>query len=253
MDGMSILNLSFLSPDQNGIISDVATQLRDLKASLERFTPINLENDVFHWKLNPSGVFSVASVTSLVSNAKDNAWPIHTIKLLEKMWKSKVPKKVHIFSWRFFIDRLPFKDLLLHRGVSNFTSLDCVLCSNHPESSLHLFFHCNVSKAVWGKVYNWLGEDVEFNLDEFKSFGSIQEKVKNHNIRIKLKSIWLAIIWCIWLMRNAIIFENASFSFETVISNIMFFSWRWLGGSDPIFRTHFYDWYKLPLNCFNSL
>ncbi|XP_058761431.1 uncharacterized protein LOC131634822 [Vicia villosa] len=253
MDGVSILNLSSLSSDQNGIISDVATQLRDLKASLERFTPINSENDVFHWKLNPSGVFSVASVTSLVSNAKDNAWPIHTIKLLEKMWKSKVPKMVHIFSWGFFIDRLPLKDLLLHRGVSNFTSLDCVLCSNHPESSLHLFFHCNVSKAVWGKVYNWLGEDVEFNLDEFKSFGSIQEKVKNHNIRIKLNSIWLAIIWCIWLMRNAIIFENASFSFETVISNIMFFSWRWLGGSVPIFRTHFYDWYKLPLNCFNSL
>ncbi|XP_058741169.1 uncharacterized protein LOC131613524 [Vicia villosa] len=130
---MSILNLPSLSPDQNGTISDLATQLRDLKEALESFIPIISESDVFHWKLNPSSVFSVASVTSLVSSAKDNAWPTYTIKLLETMWKSKVPKKVHIFSLRFFIDRLPLKDLLLHRGVTNFTSLDCVICSNHPD------------------------------------------------------------------------------------------------------------------------
>ncbi|XP_058775262.1 uncharacterized protein LOC131649520 [Vicia villosa] len=189
LDGLDILNSFSSHSVQNDNILDIALPLRELKESLESINPTNLEHDVFQWKLNPTGVFSVASVSSLVSNAKDNAWPINTIKLLETMWKTKVPKKVHIFSWRFFVDRLPLKDLLLHRGVSNLDSLDCVFCSNHPESSEHLFFHCNVSKAVWEKIFNWLGNDLEFNLEEFKTFGCIQQKVKKHNIRAKLSSI----------------------------------------------------------------
>ncbi|XP_058753771.1 uncharacterized protein LOC131626956 [Vicia villosa] len=225
---MGIDDLDFLGPNllhhvSNGTSTAISLLLRDLNVLLDGITPNNANHDNFHWKLTSNGVFSVASVSNLVSNAKDITWPTNTIKLLDVMWKAKIPKKVKIFSWRFFIERLSLKYLLAYRGVTNLTSLDCPFCSNHPESSEHLFFQCQISKAVWDRIYSWLGNDLEFTLEEFKSFGCIQEKARKTNTRVKLNSIWLALIWCIWTMRNAIIFYNASFSFETVISNILFF------------------------------
>ncbi|XP_058767209.1 uncharacterized protein LOC131640851 [Vicia villosa] len=253
IDDFVHLNSDFTHDALNDTPTAFVLQVRELKVLLKGIVPNNTEEDNFHWKLNPNGVFSVASVSNLVANAKDMAWSTNVINLLEAMWKAKIPKKVKIFCWRFFIDRLLLKDLLAHRGVSNFNSMDCLFCSNHPESSEHLFFQCQVSKVVWENIYTWLGDDLEFTLDEFKTFGYIEEKVRKSNTRVKLNSIWLALIWCIWIMRNAIIFDNASFSFEVVISNILFFSWRWLCNSDYTSRTIFYDWYKLPLNCFNSI
>ncbi|XP_058775212.1 uncharacterized protein LOC131649467 [Vicia villosa] len=65
LDGLDILNSFSSHSVQNDNISDIALQLRELKESLERINPTNLEHDVFWWKLNPTGVFSVASVSSL--------------------------------------------------------------------------------------------------------------------------------------------------------------------------------------------
>ncbi|XP_058746451.1 uncharacterized protein LOC131619364 [Vicia villosa] len=240
-------------PVTNGIASAFDIQLRDLKALLDGIVPNILDHDDFHWKLNPTGVFSVASVSHLVSNTKDLAWPINTINLLVVIWKAIILKKVKIFSWRFFINRLPLEDLLANRGVPNLNSLDCLFCSHQPETLEHLFFQCQVTKVVWDKIYAWLGNDFELNLEEFKRFGRIQEKVREANSIVILNSIWIARIWCIWLMRNVIVFYNATFSFEAVISNIFFFSWRWLSSSTVTSRTSFYDWYKLPLNCFKSI
>ncbi|XP_058783775.1 uncharacterized protein LOC131658506 [Vicia villosa] len=235
-----------LPPGTLGGDSAGASQLRDLKVLLNGIEPDNTDVVDFHWNLTSNGCFSVSSVSMAVSNAKDLTWTTSTIKLLELVWKIK------IFSWRFFINRLPLKDLLAHRGMSNFSSLDCVFCSNHSETLEHLFYHCLVLKAVWDRIYLWLGTELEFSLDEFKNFGSIQEKVKNIKNRAKINLIWLALIWSIWNTRNNINFENASFSYEVIIYNIMLYSWRWLCNSDSKSRLIFYDWYKLPLNSSNS-
>ncbi|XP_058754569.1 uncharacterized protein LOC131627730 [Vicia villosa] len=183
IDGLDSLGPNLLHQPTNGTSMAISLLMRDLKVLLDRITPNTVDYDDFHWKLTSNGVFSVASVSSLVSNSKDIAWPSNTIKLLDVMWKANIPKKVKIFSWRFFIKRLPLKDLLAYRGI-NLTSLDCPFCSYHPESSEHLFFQCQITKTVWEKIYPWLGNDLEFSLEEFKSFGCIQEKAKKSNIRV---------------------------------------------------------------------
>ncbi|XP_058768779.1 uncharacterized protein LOC131642557 [Vicia villosa] len=224
-------------------------EFRDLKTNLQGVVPDILATDEFHWKLNTNGDFSVSSVSHLVSNAKDIAWSTSTIKLLDVIWKTTIPAKIKIFAWRFLTNRLPVKVQLGNRGVSNLTSFDCPFCNSHPESLDHLFYHCNVTKAVWNRIYLWLGNDVKLSYEEFKSFGCIQEKEKNINSKAKLNIIWIALIWCTWNMRNTIIFDNGNFSFDEVISNILYFSWRWVNIMEFPGRITFYDWYKLPLFC----
>ncbi|XP_058775745.1 uncharacterized protein LOC131650019 [Vicia villosa] len=249
-----------ISPAPNSSISTLLgmgsvfdEELRDLKMLLEGVEPGISATDEFHWNLTSTGDFTVSSVSHFVSSAKDLAWPIPTIKLLDVIWKTTIPAKIKIFSWRFLINRLPLKVQLANRGVSSFTSIDCPFCTNHPESLDHLFYQCHVSNAVWNRIFIWLGNDVNLSIEEFKSFGCIQEKVKNINIKAKLNSIWMALIWCLWYMRNTIIFDNATFSFDEVISNIIFFSWRWVSNREAPSRITFYDWYKLPLFCTNTL
>ncbi|XP_058740907.1 uncharacterized protein LOC131613238 [Vicia villosa] len=227
----------------------VVEEVRDLKALLQGVVSDNLVPDEFRWNLTTNGDFKVSSVSLLVSNAKELAWSLPIINMLDIIWKITIPAKIKIFTWRFFINRLPLKVQLANRGVSNLTSIDCIFCSTHPESLDHLFYQCHVTKAVWKRIYTWLGEEVKISLEEFKNFGSIQEKEKNINIKATLNTIWIALIWCIWKMRNTIIFDNGIFSFDEVISNIMFFSWRWSCNRENHSRISFYDWYKLPLSC----
>ncbi|XP_058732731.1 uncharacterized protein LOC131604302 [Vicia villosa] len=210
--------------------------------------------DEFQWRLNPDGCFSVASISMLLADSKEVSWLPSTVKLLKLFWNSLVPFKIQIFMWRVCIDRLPTKDSLSKRGVLDISSnLLCEFCKIHLETSTHFFFLCNVVKALWRRIYLWLGEDLPFSLAKFFDFGIIQEKVKNVKSRKKINSIWIATAWSLWIMRNAMIFDKVAYSFDKVFYNIMFLSWSWLDSSNSLLSCSFYDWYKLPLDCFNDL
>ncbi|XP_058766163.1 uncharacterized protein LOC131639708 [Vicia villosa] len=224
----------------------------DLKELCELLQGVELDTSVkdeFHWNLTSSEDFTVSSVSKKVSSAKEIAWTNSIMKLLDVIWKTTIPTKIKTFSWRFFINRLPLKDILVNRGVSTLDSMDCPFCSIFPESLDHLFYQCQVTKEVWNRIILWLGKVANLSQEDFKSFGMIQEKVKNTKTKEILNSIWIALIWCIWNMRNTIIFDSGIFSHEEVISNIMFFSWRWVSSREPLRKTNFYDWYKFPLQC----
>ncbi|XP_058774257.1 uncharacterized protein LOC131648523 [Vicia villosa] len=195
-------------------------------AKLDSFTPSKLENGTFLWCINLEKEFSVASISNIVSVSKSFAWAPYLFNLLKVMWELKIPPKLKVFAWRFFIERLPSKDQLMKRGVNTFTNTDCVFCGNHPENFSHLFFNCQVVKEIWKHIYGWLGIMVELNGEEFMDFGAIQEKVKKANHRVNINFVWIAIIWCIWLMRNAVIFKGKVFCFDVVCSNIIFLSWK---------------------------
>ncbi|XP_058766137.1 uncharacterized protein LOC131639679 [Vicia villosa] len=229
--GADVINTS-VSTAHSAMGMVIGDEFRDLNLNLQGVVSDILATDEFHWKLNTNGDFSVSSVSHLVSNAKDIAWPTSTIKLLEVIWKTTIPAKTKIFAWRFLTNRLPVKVQLGNRGVSYLTSFDCPFCNCHPESLDHIFYHCNVTKAVWNRIYLWLSNDVKLSYEEFKSFGCIQEKEKNTNSKAKLNIIWIALIWCIWNMRNTMVFDNGNFSFDEVIANILYFSWRWVSFKD---------------------
>ncbi|XP_058732743.1 uncharacterized protein LOC131604312 [Vicia villosa] len=175
------------------------------------------------------------------------------VSLLKVMWKLKVPPKIKIFVWWLIISRMPTKDQLISRGVTNISTNHIIeFCRIHPETLNHLFFLCQVLKMIWGWILSWLGDGIHLTIEELMDFGSIQEKVKNANVRNKINTIWIATTWSLWLMRNAMIFENVSYSFDVLCSNMLFLYWRWLACSNPLSLSSFYDWYKLPLECRGS-
>ncbi|XP_058725679.1 uncharacterized protein LOC131596973 [Vicia villosa] len=133
------------------------------------------------------------------------------------------------------------------------TNIHCEFCRKVPENSNHFFFHCLVSKSIWGRIFLWIGEDINLTIEELMDFGSIQEKVKNIKMREKINTIWIATMWSLWLMRNTMVFDKVPFSFEAVCTNVMSLSWSWLDRFKPLSSSSFYEWYKLPLACFNSL
>ncbi|XP_058759067.1 uncharacterized protein LOC131632311 [Vicia villosa] len=157
------------------------------------------------------------------------------------MWNLKLPPKIKVFTWRLFIDRLPTRDNLLKRGVTSVVCPNCVMCGSSLESSSHLFFFCQEVKAVWNYVFTWLDIAEEITVDDFLRFEVIQEKALGGKRRIAINFVWIATLWCIWLMRNAMIFRGEIFSFEVVCTNIVFLSWRWLGCGYTKFKPNYYE------------
>ncbi|XP_058759056.1 uncharacterized protein LOC131632298 [Vicia villosa] len=212
------------------------------------FIPSENGCDTFSWSLDEDKDFTVASITHVIDSAKYFAWDYHLINPLKVMWELKLPPKIKVFAWRFFIDRLPTRDQLLKRGVANVSSLDCVMCGSSFESSSYLFFTCQEAKIIWKHVFIWLGISEAINVEEIICFDVIQEKVKCCKRRILINFVWVATIWSIWLMRNAIIFKGEEFCFDVICSNIVFLSWRWMYSGYTKFRPTYYEWFKLPLS-----
>ncbi|XP_058733418.1 uncharacterized protein LOC131605034 [Vicia villosa] len=215
---------------------------------LRGFTPSENGCDTFSWSLDEDKDFTVASITHVIDSAKSFAWDYHLINSLKVMWELNLPPKIKVFAWRFFIDRLPTIDQLLKRGVANVSSPDCVMCGSSFESSSHLFFTCQEAKIIWKHVFIWLGISEAINVEEIICFDVIQEKVKCSKRRILINFVWVATIWSIWLMRNAIIFKGEEFCFDVICSNIVFLSWRWMYSGYTKFRPTYYEWFKLPLS-----
>ncbi|XP_058732710.1 uncharacterized protein LOC131604275 [Vicia villosa] len=269
VDGSVFWDLDFLfAADSNVIAAPSASDLHSgdgLVSVLLQLHAVNLqhlrdcliqsnhgqteEEDQHIRNLNSSGLYSVSSITSLVGNSKDRAWNNNLIKQLEVIWNTNLPIRIKLFAWRVLTDKLPVKEILIQRGVSNFPSVGCVFCSNHQENSNHLFFDCYISKEIWDKVLAWLGIESNLSFLDLLSFDAIQLKVKKVKVKDRINVIWVATLWSLWTMRNAVIFQDKLFSFDEVFYNILFLSWRWLSLSHSLVVANFYKWFKNPLNC----
>ncbi|XP_058749655.1 uncharacterized protein LOC131622635 [Vicia villosa] len=232
----------------------LSVQWAGCQAVLEAVQHGGRGEDTFVWRQNSNGIFSVASISSLCARVKNCSWQPVTCRILNIVWGLDLPARIAIFAWRFFVARLPTIDSLIARSISNINNLNCAFCGDHEESATHLFFDCQVTHKVWEWVFFWIGDIRHLTLEDFKVFMLVQEKVKKGNDREKLNFIWISLIWSVWLMRNSIIFEHVQFNFEVVVYNVLFFSWSWLARLSEAFSfSSYYDWYKLPMSCFEYL
>ena len=65
----------------------------------------------------------------------------------QKIWKIKAHDRIKMLLWRIGSNALPSKNnLALRLGTSD---PSCVLCGSEPETTTHLFFYCQVARAIW--------------------------------------------------------------------------------------------------------
>jgi len=81
-----------------------------------------------------------------------SAIPLET-GLFNAAWLKHVLLKVSMFVWRLLRNRLPTKDNLLRRRVITHDDTICAGGCGCPESSGHLFFHCDFFGSLWQLVY----------------------------------------------------------------------------------------------------
>lgn len=109
--------------------------------------PLAYKQDKLVWVANSKGEFSVKSDAKVIQ-APVLAVPCHPVWKL--LWKSKLHERLKTFVWRIGSDTLP-TNLKLHlkMGIGDPC---CPLCLGAEESTVHLFFKCPVTRAIWFRL-----------------------------------------------------------------------------------------------------
>ncbi|XP_058783327.1 uncharacterized protein LOC131658005 [Vicia villosa] len=225
------------------------SELQNVLAGIE----IKLNSaDLIVWPFAVSKCFTVKScynllIQELESGVEDPGIG-HGLKLI---WEAHVPSKIKIFGWRLLNNGLPTRKLLIRRGiiVHNHEAL-CAFCGLITEDSNHLFMLCHKIRGVWLAVMKWL------DLDSVEAVDCCSQiRLGVSNLKGKMKSnraaaIWMTVWWCIWRVRNAIIFKNAEFDSVELFYSILWHSWWWLAiVAKERILCNFYEWFKNPSLC----
>ncbi|CAD6247378.1 unnamed protein product [Miscanthus lutarioriparius] len=116
-----------------------------------------------------------------------------------RIWGTRVPNKVKVFTWLYFKDRLSTRVNLHSKHVVD--DDHCQRCSASLEDRHHVFFACSASADLWGEI----------GLSNTASLSDAE--IWNSNVPPGLDaSIWpfilLTILWRLWDARNGEIFRN---------------------------------------------
>ncbi|KAH1249782.1 hypothetical protein GmHk_05G013069 [Glycine max] len=181
--------------------------------------------DSWVWGADPKGIFSTNSAYLCVKH----------------LWNIKIPPRALVLAWRLLWDRLPTKDNLIRRHVTNENDL-CPFCQNKAESATHLFFLCHKVVPLWWEFNSWVKEPRVFHCRPMDNFlqHSPMAGLKDTNTRWKIW--WIAATTSIWKLRNDIIFNNHPFVISNLVDNTIFLSWSWMRGWEKDFNVPFHQW-----------
>lgn len=100
-------------------------------------------DDKLIWVENSNCCFIVKSAYKLEfrNNFSVSSW-------WKYLWTSKIHERLKFFLWKFANHRLSTASTLLSCNIMAETK-DCVYGCGCLESKCHLFFYCQVTKAIW--------------------------------------------------------------------------------------------------------
>ncbi|GKE18166.1 RNA-directed DNA polymerase, eukaryota, partial [Tanacetum coccineum] len=216
-DKLQFLVTSFLRRSVRGGVE--SSRLALLQTYIEGTLLSNME-DRWVWDLNGEGVFRVKDVRILLDECFLPKAPTAT------RWVKYVPIKINVFAWKVFLDRLPTRSNLQHRGVL-VSDLLCPLCSSAQEDSSHLFFSCRLATDIVRLVCRWwnlswtpLGSYADW-LNWFNSI-RLSSKVKD-----LLEGVLYITWWSVWMFRNQLFFSSKAPRKDVIFDDIVSRSFTW--------------------------
>ncbi|XP_057761120.1 uncharacterized protein LOC130981553 [Arachis stenosperma] len=176
----------------------------------ERLRPVKMSigrEDNVVWKFDSKGIFSTNSFMKIL-HSETLPDEITSYSFTSAIWRGVVPPRIELFGWFVLVGRVNTKDRLSRLGVIVHSDNICVLCKKEVESVQHLFLLCEVTWQVW---CSWLSS-VGQVWDTPETIRELFEKWIGVHRRKHERRLWLAgffaVIWNIWLERNARIFKN---------------------------------------------
>ncbi|KAJ9558563.1 hypothetical protein OSB04_013177 [Centaurea solstitialis] len=206
-------------------------EIREGRETSEILMVNTLCNNVerWHWRLNESGIFSVASLRAAIDSLTlRSAGPV-------TVWNKFILTKVRIRNWQARIDRLPTKQNLMERGVVLDNDL-CILCNEERETGDHILIRCRRAIEVRQAVNLW------WNLlpSQPTSVQSFFEEIRGERRRgwCKIKEVaGQAYIWAVWNGRNGAIFNNKAFGPIRTANDVQSQVFFWCKSRDKRFRS----------------
>lgn len=220
----SFLNRSWNFHFFRNLLDREVSELQFLLSVLDS-THLSSEVDKRIWTLDPSGVFSCKSYFQFLTHS-----PNRVYFLLDKLiWKSKTPVKVKSFVWTAVLNKINTNDMLQKRRPLTALSPNwCIMCRSTSESGDHLFLHCSTATLIWNKLFGIFGESwaCPLSLNQFLAMN-----FRGFGCRKEARTLWLclvfAILWCLWLERNARIFQDSFATLDCIWDRIVVLASLW--------------------------
>ncbi|XP_058752383.1 uncharacterized protein LOC131625548 [Vicia villosa] len=219
---------------------------------IQGINPVVNAIDTIIWPFDISRTFTVSSCYANCNQpVEDNALGAVTKLGLSVVWGAHIPSKVKIFGWRLLQNRLATRKQLLRRGIiTRHNEAVCVFCLMQEEDLTHIMLNCPKLKSFWRKIHIWLNVDIPVMQDCCCHLLKCINLLRDNMSGCRIGAIWLTICWCIWKVRNDIVFNSAVLDEEELFFAVLWFSWWWLAiESKDRISCNFYEWFKNPTVC----
>lgn len=189
--------------------------------TLLRTQPITSKEDLWAWKFNKSGAYSVKSGYWLAFQEKSKetrriAEALPSINPLKtQIWKVSTAPKIKMFVWKALSQALPVAAHLIERCVK--FDETCQLCGCEGESVNHVLFSCHLARKCWAlaNIPSLRSGFSQFSL--YQNMAYLLKLSKNARFEIETTRCWPWILWYLWKNRNTFIFEGKYFEAEEII------------------------------------
>ena len=178
-------------------------EVGEVESLLSKLHPLTIRRgveDMFRWKENKIGPFSVKSFYSSFSRDSKPPFPARTI------WTPWVPIRASFFGWEAAWNRLLTTDRLKRVGWSIPNRF--FLCKYKEKTTDHLLLFCEKARMLWLLIFSLFGvqwvmhSSVKRNLLGW--YGSFVGKKREK----AWKTAPLCLMWTIWKERNRRAFDD---------------------------------------------
>ena len=199
----------------------------DVDAILNIPLSSRLQDDFYAWHYDKRCIFSVKSAYRMLTGIKyqredwidhgaSTSYQASTKRDWTRLWKTRVPSKVRVFTWCLAHTSLPTGVTRHHRKMVD--TVACTLCNAQEDTWCHSLFDCRMARCVWALGEEEILEHVISNRSEdprlwlFWLFDTLNEQ--------ELAKV-LITMWAIWWARRRAIHDD---EYQSPLSTMCFIS-----------------------------
>nr|XP_043619869.1 uncharacterized protein LOC122591684 [Erigeron canadensis] len=200
--------------------------------------------DTWKWKLDKTGMFTVASLKEKLSMFGRES-------LIDRFhWNSWVPMKVNMVAWRANINRLPTKDNIVRRNIILSSDL-CVFCGESTETVEHVLHSCPFTQAVWEQICLWnqISSFFAFGVCDLWKIHQFHPHPRTKNRKKALYAVILVTVWSVWKARNDVVFNRLQPRTSTVLEEIKALSLLWIRHRSRLYNLDCVRWRDNGVSC----